>query len=477
MIFLWVRPATSAARKTSSSLSQHFSESSQKDCDDGALDEESATEIALPLSTYFAEGLPWSLLHQVAAEFFTALGAPPSAVGQTSLLHGPMLFKAIWSPAVEALGTLRGWMVTTQAAMGVLVGLLAILADRVHGLGVGASADTTWIWVTLLAVGVCSAVHDIACDGYYMHVFDERRQAKYSGLRVAAFRFAMLVGSSGLVFLGGARGWLWGFGAGALLLIALALAHALFLPRPRTSTATGIGSGTAPRAGRSFAHAYMSFFRQDSALLVIAFLLSYKMADVLMFAMSKVLLGRDLGIGTDIRGVIGFFSITASIAGAVVGGAWVARKGLSSALVPITLLMALTEPLFALLATFAPSLTLMQGEVAVTLETLKWDQAGWTLTLVTLIVVIEQICGGLATAAQVVFIMRRCDPAHKTTHYAFATVIYSVAHIFLGTASGFFFEAVGSALYFWAASVAAIPAVILAMLVPRASRAPQGVAG
>lgn len=83
---------------------------------------------------------------------------------------------------------------------------------------------------------------------------------------------------------------------------------------------------------------------------------------------------------------------------------------------------------------------------------------------------IEQICGGLATAAQVVFIMRRCDPAHKTTHYAFATVVYSVAHIVLGTTSGFAFEALGSTGYFWTVSALTIPAVALARMVPLEQR-------
>ena len=47
----------------------------------------SATTVAWTGSTYFAEGLPWSVLHQIAAEFFTAAGLPPSQVGYTSALH------------------------------------------------------------------------------------------------------------------------------------------------------------------------------------------------------------------------------------------------------------------------------------------------------------------------------------------------------------------------------------------------------
>ncbi len=75
------------------------------------------------------------------------------------------------------------------------------------------------MWVLLVAVGVLSATHDIACDGYYMEALEPQRQARFSGVRVAAFRAAMLVGSSGLVVVAGATNWLWGFGAGAALLL------------------------------------------------------------------------------------------------------------------------------------------------------------------------------------------------------------------------------------------------------------------
>ncbi len=421
---------------------------------------------AWPTTTYFAEGLPWSLLHQVAAEFFTALGAPPSAIGRTSLLHGPMVLKAVWSPFVEAWGSLRSWMVATQAVMGVLVGWVALLADTLMRAD-ASRGDTFWLWIALLGIGVVSATHDIACDGYYMEVFDAGRQARFSGLRVASFRFAMMVGSSGLVFLAGRAGWLWGFLVGAGLLLALAVLHQMFLPRV---THAQKDNARAKPSRAATLDAYWSFLRQDSVWLVIAFLLSYKMADVLMFSMAKVLLGRELGLGTELRGLIGFFSVGASILGAIVGGLWVARRGLARSLFPITLLMALTEPLFAVLSSFAPRLTLAQGGLPATLESIHGTESVGVLVLVTSVVVIEQICGGLATAAQVVFIMRRCDPAHKTTHYAFATVVYSVAHIVLGTTSGFAFEALGSTGYFWTVSALTIPAVALARMVPLEQR-------
>jgi PAT family beta-lactamase induction signal transducer AmpG len=426
--------------------------------------------LAWTSSTYFAEGLPWSLLHQVAAEYFTAIGLRPVAVGYTSLLHGPTLLKVVWSPLVALAGTLRGWMIATQAAMGVAVGLLAVLAHKAAE-SADPAASTSHIWLVLVLIGVLSATHDIACDGYYLEALDAERQARFSGARVAAFRAAMLVGASGLVFLGGQVSWLLAFGLGAALLLGLAIAHRAFLPEPRADFAeTSESPKTKPRGWAHVKGAYLSFLRQDRVLLVVAFLLTYKMADVVMFAMSKVFFARELGIGTALRGgLINPVATLSSIAGAIVGGAWIAKRGLDKTLFPITLVMAVTAPLYALLAHFAPVLDMAQGGVAATPETLTWRHVV-PLSLVLVTVVIEQLCGGLATAAQMVFIMRRCHPDHKAAHFAFATAVYSAAQMAVGAYSGALYEWVGPVSYFWIVTLLTLPALGLSVVVAAPAR-------
>ncbi len=201
--------------------------------------------------------------------------------------------------------------------------------------------------------------------------------------------------------------------------------------------------------------------------MVVGFLLTYKMADVLLFSMSRLMLKNELGIGLDLRGSIGFFSTISSIGGAVGGGIWIARRGLKKTLLPITILMAITEPLYALLAAQAPSLSIFHGGEPATFDTVVWSTDALTLGLATVVIVIEQVCGGFATAAQMVFIMRRCNPAHRTAHFAFATAIYSAAQMGMGFGSGFAYEATGPAAYFWIVSLLTLPAIAFAWLVPK----------
>lgn len=414
--------------------------------------------IAWTASTYFGEGLPWSILHQVAAEFFTAVGLPARQVGFTSALHLTSSLKFVWSPIVDLIGTLRQWIVATQFGLGLMMAALAVLA---HNLSYETDASTAAIWGVLIAIGVLSATHDIACDGYYMAALGRDDQARYTGVRVAAFRVAMLVGSSGLVFLGGRVHWLAGFGVGALLMVGLALAHRVWLPRVHTSPIAARAAAD-PRVDwrdrlRHIRGAYFSFLLQPRAVLVLLFLLSFKLGDALMFGMSKVLF-RELGIGTADRGVLNGFGTAASIAGAMLGGLWVARVGLGRALRPIALLMAGTTPLYLWLAAPRLPADILLGlgapvSLAHSLSPPLWQ--------VGTILVIEQLCGGLATAAQAIFIMRRCHPDHKAAHFAFATAVYSLAQTASGTYSGFLYEAHGPLVYFSIAAAAGVPCLIL----------------
>ncbi len=423
----------------------------------------SAGTVAWTSSTYFAEGLPWSVLHQIASEFFTAAGLPPSQVGYTSALHLTSSLKFLWSPIVDLFGTLRRWMLATQALLGLLMGVLAVLA---HDLALSTGdKDTTFIWLVLIAIGVASATHDIACDGYYMDALDKDAQARHAGTRVAAFRVAMLVGNSGLVYLGGRYNWLLGFGLAAGLMLALAVAHRVFLPqsaseRVRREVARPERTG-AERAAH-VREAYLSFLRQDRAVVVVLFLLTYKLGDALMFNMSKVML-RDLGVSTAERGVINGFGTVASIVGAMLGGAWIARTSLTRAIAPITILMCATQPLYLLIA--APSLPMSAASLA---DAPAYFNA-WmapSLSMITLIMIIEQLCGGMAVAAQMVFLMRRCHPDHKAAHFAFGTAIFAISQMVTGTYSGWIYQAQGPLVYFALACVACIPCLILLRWVP-----------
>jgi PAT family beta-lactamase induction signal transducer AmpG len=386
-------------------------------------------------STYFAQGLPYSLVHQVASQFFTALGVPLSQIGLTSLYGLAWNLKFAWSPVVDRTSTPRRWVIGMQLALGAAVLGLAWPAAR------GDVGAVAW---GLVVLAVLAATHDVAIDGFYLRALGKAQQASLSGLRVAAYRAALLVGNGALVSLGGHAGFFWAFVAAAVILVAIAGLHALVLPARQV---VADDEAPQPQAGQAkpggFLKALTSFFEQPKAAYVVGFILLFRAGDAMMFAMSTPLL-RALGLDTTARGVVsGIGGTLASVAGSMIGAAIIARAGLKRTLLPIAAVQSLAILLYVALAILEPG----------------------TLGIVV-IVLAEQLFAGIGTAAFVVFLTRRCVGASRASHFAIATSLMSVAGTTAGAASGYIAEWGGFPVLFTLAFVASIPGVILARRVP-----------
>jgi PAT family beta-lactamase induction signal transducer AmpG len=387
-------------------------------------------------TSYFGEGLPWSFLHQMAMQFLTATGASKTQISSTSLLHLAVTFKFLWSPVVDLFGRLRTWLVAMQVVLGVGMLVIAVLASP---------GALPLFWVLLAALAVLHATHDIACDGFYLHALDRPGQALYSGVRTAAYRAAMLVGSSVLVVLAGKTSWLVGFGACGVIMIAVGAVNSLVLPHPagdhavtRRRTREGGNPGAA-----AFGQAYKSFLAQPHAVLVLSFMFLYRLGDIMMGAMSQPLL-RDIGVDTARRGILSGLGITSFIVASIVGGATIARLGFRRCLVPMTYMQNLAIPLYIAMAAFKPSFPVIVG-----------------------IVIIEQFASGIGNATHVVFLMRRSRALFSASHYAFATAIVSAGSTLSGYLSGPLNEKVGHTWFFTCAFLASVPSLILVLKVPR----------
>lgn len=379
------------------------------------------------VSTYFAEGLPYVIAHKVASEFFTAAGADLIQIGYVSWFGLPWNLKFLWSPLVDVYSTARRWVILMEIALAVAVGALALAADQ----GALALAAGGFALVAILA-----ATHDIAIDGFYLQALDRTRQTSLSGLRVAAYRGAMLAGGL-LVALAGATSWRWSFASVGAALALLAAVHAAILPRPRVAAAAPGGG-----ARRLSLAAFTTYLAQPKIGAILAFIVLYRCGDALMFAMSSPLL-RSLDIETTARGFIASAGTGASIAGSMLGGLVVARFGLRRTIFPIALLQSLAIPLYIVLAWLRPA-------------------TPWAITLVML----EQLAAGIGTAVLTVFLMRRCSEEYKASHFAIGTALMSVPVTFFGSVSGLLADRVGFTAFFAIAFASSIPGVILSRRVP-----------
>src|ERR1017187_1869777 len=82
---------------------------------------------------YFAEGLPFYAVSLMALIFYQRMGVSNDVIAlTTSLLGLPWSLKPLWSPFLEMYRTKKFFVVATEAAGGLSLGLLALRRAHVR---------------------------------------------------------------------------------------------------------------------------------------------------------------------------------------------------------------------------------------------------------------------------------------------------------------------------------------------------------
>ncbi|HOX27598.1 MAG TPA: hypothetical protein PLQ76_00440 [bacterium] len=466
-------------------------------------------------SLYYTQGFPYTLVTEMGQVFFKAIGAPLEALGIfQAALQLPWALKFLWSPLVDLFGAKRNWILAMQVSLTAMMFLLAadvfgpksasllqvklfmpniwltsvvllvlfVLAFGLDsrrpagaraGLFAGGAAACgaavyfmhgnfatpaplalpVHIWIAFLcflAVAVFSATHDISIDGYYLDVLDSAGQAAYSGVRVAAYRAAMVVGGGLLVMLAGKSNWALAFCVGALLFLMVMLFHFYYLPRPAAITGGGAAAITGGEK-KSFARAFTTYLDQKRIVIILLFILLYRVGDFLWKPMAKPFL-MDIGVSVVQIGVIqGVLGMIATILGSIAGGIYIAKRGLTRGLWVLGIIQSITLLLYAYLALRFPKTPAISLVGIIEVATVN---------------VFENLAYGLGTIAFVNFLMRTCKKEYTSAHYAIATGLMALASTIASVYSGFLAQKFGYTNFFVFCFISSVPGLFLLALLP-----------
>jgi PAT family beta-lactamase induction signal transducer AmpG len=212
-----------------------------------------------------------------------------------------------------------------------------------------------------------------------------------------------------------------------------------------------------PRAPKTLASAISEplkeFFSRQGAWLLLLLIVLYKLGDAFAGSLTTAFLIQGVGFtATDVGAINKALGLAATIVGALLGGAWMVQLGMYRALLGFGMLQAVTNLGFMLLAVVGKDYPLMVTAVA-----------------------LENLCGGMGTAAFVALLMSLCDKRFSATQYALLSALAAVGRVYVGPAAGLLVSALGWAPFFFLTFVIALPGIALlwlmrAQLVP----APQG---
>lgn len=457
-------------------------------------------------TTYFAEGLPYTLIRTVSSFFFRSQGVSLEAVGLTSLFAVPWIIKFLWAPFLDSYGTKRTWLLFSQGFISLALLLIALLSPL--------SWTVSFIALLFFITSFVAATHDIAIDGYYMEALDRQNQAKFVGYRVMAYRLAMMFGSGIIITVGTSANWFLSFTLAALTVATLLTFHLFKLPvcekqvraislllsdictfpfmlRAFLITATLLLSvslyQSSPhlsliplsgviglflalslvvlilcrtrilsllknRCDSSYAQAFLTYVDRSQIGVIIAFIIFVRAGEFMLAAMVGPFF-IDNGFQEHYGWITGAVGLPCSIIGAMAGGWCISKYSFKKMIWPFLLAQNLTNLFYMGLAVYVQQID-------------TGPPAAIDLLTISAVTAFDHLAGGLGTAVLMTFLMRLCRGKFKAAHYAIGTGLMSVSGVYTGAFSGFLVAWMGYAVFFGVSFLVSLPGMMLVFFLP-----------
>ncbi len=387
--------------------------------------------LAALLLLGFSSGLPLALSGASLQAWLTVEGVDLKTIGLLAIAGTPYTFKFLWAPLLDRYyprfaDHRRSWLFMTQLTLG--LALFALAAVGVQ----------TPLLVGLLACAIAasSATQDIAFDAYRTELLPSKDRGLGAAWSVFGYRLAMLVsGGLALIMADQWLGWRSTYTIMGLLMLGLACFTLIAPALPTRTHAPG-------SIWAAVSSAWTDYSGRKGAMWLLLLIILYKLGDAFAGSLSTSFLIRGVGFTPTEVGLMNkALGLAATIGGALLGGTILARIGLYRALVAFGILQAASNLCFWYLSISAKSM--------------------WTLGLA---VGIENLCGGMGTAAFVALLTGLCSAQFSATQYALLSALASFGRVYLTAPSGYVVEHIGWTSFFMVSVGLALPGLIMLVI-------------
>lgn len=473
--------------------------------------------LAAVLLLGFASGLPLALTGQAMQAWLTVDGVGLATIGFLGLVGLPYTFKFLWAPLMDRfepplLGRRRGWLVSTQ---------LALAAALIWMSSISPTASLEMFASAAVLVAFLSASQDVVIDAYRTDILVTKERGLGSSLSVFGYRLAMVLsGGIALIWADQWQSWSRVYFVMAVIMLVAAFISLLFLPavkgelKPLASKPSQeIGGFVAMLVGvlvgymvartvlvlfglnpndenkwiqlvfilaeivtalplawwfarfakfETLNRSLESYFSQSGAAAFLALIILYKLGDAFAGSLTTPFLIKGMGFTQAEVGVVNkVIGIWLTIGGALLGGVLMLWLGLFRALLLFGVLQ--------LLSNFGFYEVAIAGRGAwgsIMLPAFDWVLVSLATPteidyLLLAAVAVENITGGMGTAAFVALLMSLCNHRFTATHYALLSAFASVGRIYVSPLSGVLSETIGWPSFFLFSVAMAVPGIVM----------------
>lgn len=375
-----------------------------------------------------SSGLPLALTGGTLQAWLKSSDVDLATIGLFALVGIPYTWKFLWSPIMDRfslykVGRRKTWMFLSQI----------VLVTSILGMSIS-DPSTNLLLISVLAIvaAFSSATQDIALDAWRREQLPTEEFGWGNGLHVAGYLFGMRVISGALaLILSDHLSW-------AHVYQIMALVQSLGILATFLSKEAELNFAPPKTLNEAFWGPMKEFFSRPGALLVLLFILLYKVGDNMAAHMSMPFY-LDIGYSRtevgSITKVVGWLGIAG---GSLLGG-WILRKiAILPGLFWFGILQMVSTFGFAVLALVSKSTEIL-----------------------TAVILFENIAAGLGTAAFVTFIGLMTNKQFTATQYALLSSLMGIPRILFAAPTGFIAQNTGWFWFFSACTIIALPGLLM----------------
>ena len=391
--------------------------------------------MAVMLLLGFVSGLPFLLVSSTLSLWLKDAGLSLVAIGFFSVIKAPYSFKWLLSPIIDQidipflskLGRRRSWAVLLQILL-----IISLISMSVTNPALSPLLFVIWVFLTALF----SASQDIVLDAYRIERFKAKEQAAGVAVFVLGYRFGVLFSGAGALFIASYFSWsivyqimAIGVVIGLITVLCSAEPENNRAAKPYTMRATIVNAVIKP---------FSDFMKRRNWQLILLFIFFYRMSDAYVAPMTYPFFD-DLGFTKiQIASIIKIYGVIATIIGTLIGGVVVNRYGISKSLIFCGFLQSLSNLVYV-------------GQ----------SYAGNNAVILTINIFIENISGGMGTAAFVAYLSSLCNKKYTATQYALLSSFMGAARDIFAASSGIVAQHLSWIGFFISTTLMAIPGMAI----------------
>ena len=362
-------------------------------------------------------GLPLLLTSSTLGVWLADVVIDRTTIALFALVGMPYAFKFIWAPLIDnlrivylsnLLGQRKSWIVLCQIFLIVIIFMMALLDIK---------QQTIHMAILAFMLAFVSATHDIAVAAWRIEIHNKEELGIGAAMYVTGYRVALLIAGAGTLILADIYSWKMAYLFLAFIVpVGLLSIFLIKFDEPNFKISkkfVTFRQWFLDAALKPFA----DFKNRHNWILVLLFIALFKWGDALLGVLSLPFM-LEIGFSkTQIASVAKIYGFGATLLGLAIGGSIIIKFGIMRSLLFSGILQLISNFLFAFQAV-----------------------VGNNIKILTVTIGMENLAGGIGTAAFIAYLSSLCNIKHTAFQYALLSSFMAISRTWLSSPSGWLID-------------------------------------